>query len=510
MDANIVDFGAVGDGVSVNTASIQQAIDACHLAGGGRVIVPPGRFVTGTIYLKDHVTLHVAGGATLLGSLRIGDYATDTHKCMYDEPHVDRCLIFARSCRGIGLEGAGTIDGQGASFPNAGDTTHGRPMLIRAMDCTGIRVRDLTLRSPGAWTSAWLYCDDIAIDGLTIHSRANWNGDGLDFDGCRNVRVSNCAFDTSDDSICLQASRTDRPCENVVVTNCIFRSHWAGMRIGLLSLGDLRNLAVSNCTFVDIVDSGLKIQMCEGGVMENMVFANLVMTNVPRPVFMTFNRQRAGVDSPADVPPPSAMRNFQFSNIRADSGSCGKDSCIILIGVPGHRIENVTFSGLHLTAGGGGSAEDGAVRTLLEYTDDNTLEPRWPEYTKLGRPVPCHGVYARHVSGLTLSGVRLDTAAPDERPAIVCDDVADLELDGVVLQGGRAESLVRLQNVRQAYIRGCRSRGEGRVFVRAEGSETSGITIAGDNVVLAAQMVSRGPDTAADAVRGAAQKQDQE
>jgi polygalacturonase len=254
---DVREFGAVGDGRTLNTKAIQQAIDTCSSAGGGTVLIAGGSFVTGTIYLKDHVTLHLAAGAVLLGSTHIADYATDTHKNAYaNESHMDRCLIFARGARNIGITGQGTIDGRGGRehFPNPGDEH--RPMLIRFLECANLRVRDVTLVNPASWTSAWLYCEDIVVDGVRIHSRANWNGDGLDFDGCRDVRVSNCAFDTSDDSICLQASRPDRPCRDIVITNCIFVSQWAGVRIGLLSMGDFENVTVSNCVFRDITGRG--------------------------------------------------------------------------------------------------------------------------------------------------------------------------------------------------------------------------------------------------------------
>jgi polygalacturonase len=121
---DIRDFGASGDATTLNTAAIQRAIDACTANGGGQVLVAGGRYVTGTLYLKDHVTLHIASGAVLLGSTNIADYATDTHKNIYaGEPHMDRCLLFARRAVNIGLAGSGTIDGQGDRkyFPNLGD-----------------------------------------------------------------------------------------------------------------------------------------------------------------------------------------------------------------------------------------------------------------------------------------------------------------------------------------------------------------------------------------------------
>lgn len=183
---DIRDYGASGDAKTVNTAAIQASIDACTASGGGQVIVAGGRFVTGTLYLKDNVTLHIGSDAVLLGSTNIADYTTDTHKNIYaGEPHLDRCLIFARKAVNISLTGSGTIDGQGdrTAFPNPGDPGKNRPMLIRFLECARIRMRDLALCNPASWTSAWLYCDDIVVDGLTIRSRANGNGDGLDFDG---------------------------------------------------------------------------------------------------------------------------------------------------------------------------------------------------------------------------------------------------------------------------------------------------------------------------------------
>jgi hypothetical protein len=432
---DIRDFGAIGDGTTVNTHAIQAAIDACSRDGHDGVLIAGGRYVTGTLYLKDHAILHVAAGAELLGSTDIADYATDTHKNMYrNELHMDRCLIFARDAEGIGIEGHGVIDGRGHrdAFPHSGDPAHQsgrphhRPMLIRFLDCSRIRVRDITLRNPASWTSAWLYCSDIVVDGVTIHSRANWNGDGLDFDGCRNVRVSNCAFDTSDDSICLQTSRPDRPCRDVVITNCLFTSKWAGIRIGLLSRGDFSNVIVSNCVFRDIDDAGLKIQLCEGGEMSHMLFANLVMRNVPRPVFITFGQQSACVDAGGELAPMKAMRSLMFSSLLIDASTCGKDAAIILAGQPGHSIEDIAFNDIHMVTGGGGTQQD-AERRLPDLVPE-LLAGWWPEYSSFGATVPAHGIYADHVDGLSITNCTFDTAEDDSRPAVVCHDVTRLKL----------------------------------------------------------------------------------
>ena len=421
-------FGAVGDGQTLDTRSLQTAIDQCNAAGGGTVLVAGGRYLTGTLYLRSNVCLRVESGAVILGSTRIADYATDTDRSMYrGEPIMDRCLIFAKDARNISIEGHGSIDGQGKSFPEPGDSRKNRPKLIRLLGCSRLRIRDITLQAPASWTSEWRYCSDIAVDGITIFSRANMNGDGLDFDGCANVRVSNSTFDTSDDSICLQTSLVEKPCRDVIITNCHFSSRWAGIRIGLLSRGDFENIVVSNCTFRDHNDSGLKIQMCEGAEMKNMIFSNLVMKNVPRPVFLTFCQQGAWVDAPPELAPMKRVSNIQFSNIIVDSDTGGTGAAFIVTGMPGHPVEAISFSDVRATFPGGGTAED-ARTVLAEFTPENLKAPRWPEYRGLRGTVPAHGLYARHVKGITLRNVTIGTKTTDVRPAVMFVDVGEAQV----------------------------------------------------------------------------------
>lgn len=419
---DIRQFGAVGDGATVNTLAIQKAIDACS-AAGGTVLVAGGRYATGTLYLKDNVCLRVEAGAVLLGSTRIADYATNTDRTMYPEPWMNRCLIFARDARNISIEGHGTIDGQGKSFPEQGDPGRNRPKMIRLLNCSRIRMRDISLQAPASWTTEWRYCSDIVVDGITIFSRANGNGDGLDFDGCSNVRVSNSTFDTSDDSICLQTSLSDKPCRDIAVTNCQFTSRWAGLRIGLLSRGDFENVAVTNCTFRNHEDTGLKIQMCEGAEMKNMVFSNLVMRNVPVPVLLTFSQKRVWVDAPPEPAPMKNVSNIEFSHIIVDTDTHGRDTAFIIVGMPGHPVRDIRFSDIRAIFPGGGTAED-TQRVLAELTPDN-LKTLWPEYSTLRGPAPACGLYARHVQAIRLRNVEFSTKSPDARPPVVFVDVSD-------------------------------------------------------------------------------------
>ncbi|MDX2432498.1 MAG: glycoside hydrolase family 28 protein [Bacteroides sp.] len=474
---DIREFGAIGDGKTLSTSFIQSAIDSCAAGGGGTVMIQNGEYLTGTLYMKSHVNLYISAGSKLLGSLDYADYATDTYKQMYkQESKLDRCLIFAQNQHSFSIEGHGEIDGQGykKDFPEY------RPMLIRFMECSNIKMRDITLRNPASWTTAWLYCENIVVDGVYIHSQANGNGDGLDFDGCKNVRVSSCSFNTSDDCICLQASRPDKPCQDVVITNCIFETKWGGIRIGLLSRGDFESVTVSNCIFKNIRDSGLKIQMNEGGVMKNMVFSNLVMTNVPRPIFMTFCQQKACVDAPEEMAPMREMGSMVFDGIMVDNSMTDKNSVIFLSGMPGNPITHIMLSNIQMVNGGGGNKADASKRKFNEYTLE-TLDGWWPEFYGVGT-LSAYGIYARHIDGLSLNNISIRTAAKDLRPALVLEDVSHVDVNNIKIWGNQeAESAIRFIDVQKAHVSSCKSYGGISSFLQIEGKDSKAIHISDNN-----------------------------
>ena len=422
MQYNVYDFGAIGDGYAKDTQAIQKAIDVCSAQGGGRVLLSGGNFLTGTLFMKSNVELHIDVNAFLSGSSDINDYSLDTHKQLYrNESHMDRCLIYSFNIENIALTGRGTINGQGEKFhalPVEGGQPQ-RPMLLRYVNCKNIRMEGLRLRNPASWTNAFIGCQDIWADGLDIKSRANWNGDGLDFDCCENVFVSNCKLDCSDDCICLQNSEVGKKCKNIMITNTLMRSKWAGMRIGLLSCGDIENVTVTNCVFQDVECSALKIQSAEGGIIKDMVFGNLVMENVQRPLFITLNEFRERVDMPEKVPQTGSVMNLRFQHIQAygmPHSSTALRSCMIIDGVPGKYIENIFLSDIHYTAVGGGSILD-AQRTEIP----NHMGKR-AECFNYGGPLPAYGLYARYVKGLSLSNVHIDTMLRDERPMVYKED----------------------------------------------------------------------------------------
>ncbi|MDA0349477.1 MAG: glycosyl hydrolase family 28-related protein [Verrucomicrobia bacterium] len=161
---NVSDYGASGDGETVNTKAIQKAIDDCHESGGGRVLFSNGNYVTGTLFLKSNVILHIEVGATLSGSTKISDYASNVfHNMPRDKNKKEGCLIYAENAENIGIEGKGKVDGRGyrSNFPNPEDPIQDRPMLIRFLKCKNVSLQDIVLQNPASWTVAMIYCKRI-------------------------------------------------------------------------------------------------------------------------------------------------------------------------------------------------------------------------------------------------------------------------------------------------------------------------------------------------------------
>ncbi len=220
---NVCDYGAKGDGETLDTAAIQHAIDDCAASGGGTVYLQGGAFLSGTLVLKSNVTMHIEAGATLLGSRDMRQYPDITPRIPYlYTPRFTKYMIYAENAENISLAGRGTIDGQGEFYTNPnGDKL--RPYILRFAECRNVRVSGITFLNSARWLSHYLACEDVVIDGIKIHSRVRANRDGIDIDSCRWVRISNCHIYTGDDAIVLKAT-AHRKCEHVTITNCIISS----------------------------------------------------------------------------------------------------------------------------------------------------------------------------------------------------------------------------------------------------------------------------------------------
>ncbi|MGD0815272.1 MAG: glycoside hydrolase family 28 protein [Verrucomicrobiota bacterium] len=374
---SVKNYGATGDGRRMETTAINRAVDACAAKGGGTVYFPPGRYLTGTVILKSHVSLQVEAGATLLGSEDPHDYL------LIDDPWDKTAktiapLIYADHAENITLTGRGTIDGQGqvwwkrhwlanprkgmpgpatpADFADANKIEHGRPRLIRLIHCHDVVIEKLNLQNAGMWTVNPLFCEFVTVDGVTIRNPVpSPNTDGINPESCRNVRIINCCIDVGDDCVTLKSGldalgrQVGVPDENITIANCVMMRGHGGVTIGSEMSGGVRNVAVANCIFQG-TDIGIRVksQRGRGGVVEAFTAANITMENVPHPfVITTFYM---GKDKPGDQFAASEgtprFRDFLFSNITArgasDAGS--------VTGLREMPVEDIVFSNVHIAA----------------------------------------------------------------------------------------------------------------------------------------------------------------
>ena len=490
---NIRDYGAKGDGTTLDTVAVQAAIDACNKDQGGTVLVPAGKFVIGTVELKSNVTLHIAAQGVLLGSADGKQYhAADAIPLSGDSTLNDGNvgLLFAVGAENITIEGQGTIDGQGAQFrsatkgvlPPAGITGSHRPYHLLFYQCKNLTVRDIFLLKSAFHSIRVIQCDFVKMEGLHIHSRVIHNNDGFHFISSRYVHISNCDIQCQDDACALFGS-----CQFITVTNCSFSTRWSVFRFGG---GVAENITVSNCLIYETYGCPIKIRCGPGSRFENISFSNIVMKDVTGPISIGVGPQRSSAEPNGQE--PGILRNISFSDIHAtvvkpvqlrdtehfSNYNPGEIySCVVLNGMGDNFLEHVTFNNVHIQFPGGGTAEHAAVRDVPKIAG---------EYFQLG-VLPAYGIYARNVKGLTLHNVRLTLADADYRPAVIFDHVADAAVNGLSVQGVKAsESLLRFIESKDVLLTAVRVLTPTDTFLRLEGAGCGNIKIDGGDLSKAA------------------------
>ncbi|MBK9928772.1 MAG: glycoside hydrolase family 28 protein [Saprospiraceae bacterium] len=443
QDYLITNFGAVRDGISVNTKAIQAAIDAANKNGGGKVLIPTGVFLSGTLVLKDNVELYLAKGAQLLASARQEDYPRQPqpkYRSLRDQGGW-YSFIYAEGATNIAISGNGTIDGQGAKqkgLPNSlGGDLDGRPSNILFISCKKISVSGITLKNSGMWNQHYLNCEDLTINNINVYNHSNRNNDGIDIDGCRRVILTNSIFDSGDDAICLK-STGPAPCENVVISNCVVSSFCNGIKMGTESTGGFRSINISNCIIKPSIHpekpkeggnpsaigiTGLSLEIVDGGVMEGISVNNLTIEGTKCPVYIRLGgrNRKHRIDAPETT--VGSMRNISISNIIA-YGS-GNFACSVT-GIPGHKIENVKLSNFNIIQQGG--LKEGEYLATLE--DVGEVIKGYPQPTNWGN-LPVSGLFIRHVDKITVNNFSIDADKYDPRPIFMAQDVNRISIKDV-------------------------------------------------------------------------------
>lgn len=436
-------YGARRDGRTLDTAAINRAIDAASAAGGGVVYLSPGTYLTGTVFLKSNVTLHIEAGATLLGSTDLADYPPQPGP----DPQVDanqRHLIFTRDTHNVTLSGGGTIDGQGRSFwqevtrpplPEElqwRDASHNdwkrnaraSPML-ELVNCTDLRIEGLTITGASGWTVRPINCTRVFICGVHIKNPAYGpNTDGIDVTGCQDVMISDSVIATGDDAICLKSENPygaePRLSKNIVVTNCVISSETNGFKIGTATQGGFENITFSNSVIVpagpalnERVVAGIALECVDGGWIDGVVITGIEMRKARAPIFI-----RRGNRAHAGRYPESRLRGVSIDNVRA-SGAILTSS---ITGVPEMRVDDVSLSNIDIE-----TVMPGKPAWIADPVPERPAG--YPESRMFGW-LPASGFFCRHVDHLRMRNVRITAPREEYRPTMLFDDVTDVSVGG--------------------------------------------------------------------------------
>jgi len=454
QDYNILDYGAKRDGVTLNTKSIQTAIDKCNKTGG-RVIIPEGVFITGTVYMKSNVELHLNKGAELKGSSFFKDYPFNDIKYpnanttdVNGKVLISRALIFSEGQKNIAFTGEGTINGSGDSktfqLGNDGESeaSRQRPCGLLIINCKNILMQGLHLKNSAYWMQNYIGCDSLHIKGIDVYNHANYNEDGMDIDA-RNVLIEDCHIDVDDDGICFKNHERKHVCGNILVRNCTVSSNCNAIKFGTVSMGGFKNVKITGCNitasktdnirhwqknlhFIGLpitVISGIALESVDGAHIENVSVSNIKMTGVQTPIFIVLGNKGRNVVGSKGKSLVGSISNIRIENIQAESYSKMPSS---ITGLPGYYVENIKLKNIAITSMGNGTKDEGE-KTLPENTE------AYPENRMYGDIYPASGFYIRHAKNISFENVSLTLKNKDCRSNIVLDDVQNLTTNDLIM-----------------------------------------------------------------------------
>jgi polygalacturonase len=361
---NVLEMGVVADTSAASTAALQRVIDACAAAGGGTVLVPSGCYLTGTLWMRSHVTLQLEAGAKLVGVPDIQAFPIVASKWEGLAKPSYAALIAGDGLENIAIIGRGSIDGGGEfwwDLERRNLLKHTRPRIIRLINCRNVLVDGISMSNSAYWSLNPVGCDNVTINRVTIKNPPDSpNTDGINPDSCSNVHIANCHIDVGDDCIAIKAGTEDdgrgvaRPCENITITNCTMHRGHGGVVMGSETHGNIRNVVISNCVFCE-TDRGirLKSRRGRGGVVEDVRVSNIVMDGVlcPLVINMFYECGAEGTSRVMDHSPypvdhgTPRFRRLRFSNITARRA---KYAAAYVLGLPEMFVEDVCFDDISL------------------------------------------------------------------------------------------------------------------------------------------------------------------
>ena len=477
---NVRDFGAAGDGKTIDTPAINRAIESVATSGGGTVLVPAGSYLCYSIHLKSNVALFLDQGATIIAadptSSSSGGYDLAEPQDKRWEPfqdfghnHWHNSLIWGEGLENVSIYGPGLIWGRGLSHGRGsgpGPIAENPGIANKAIalkNCRNVILRDFSILKGGHFGVLATGVDNLTIDNLKIDT----DRDGIDIDCCRNVRVSNCSVNSPwDDAICPKSSFAlgyPRSTENLTIANCYvtgayklgslldgsFQKLAVGevkyphgrIKFGTESNGGFKNVTVSNCLFEGCF--GLALETVDGALLEDFTVTNLSMRDVICPLFLRLGSRMRG---PAGVP-IGKLRRVLISNVVCSNAD--PDSCSIISGIPGHPIEDIQLNDIYIQHRAGGTAADAQLQLAEE-------EAKYPEPVMFGH-TPSHGMFLRHARNISVNNVEIAFEGEDFRAAFVLDDVQQADFFRVRTPSVRNIPTFVLRNVEDFSVFRCRN-----------------------------------------------------
>ncbi len=470
------EFGAVGDGKTVCTSAIQKAVNTCAAAGGGKVIIPAGRYLTGPIFLQADIHVEVLAGATLAFTTDFASVPAIPGRWEGIDRTIYASLFTCIDKENVFITGEGTLDGQGEAWWNAfrvvkemrqklglnerepenppgSPLKWARPRMINLYSCRNVLISGLHILNSPSWTIHPVMCENVCIDGVTILAAPDSpNTDGIDPDSCKNVRIANCSISVGDDCIVIKSgykySERGAPSENITVTNCVFGTGHCGVGVGSETSGGVKNLAISNCV-CDGTDRGLRFKTARGRgrAVENVRASNFVMHNVAEPLTVTmfYTGGDRRVAQPVNPGTP-AFRDFHFSEIVAT----GAKRAALIEGLAEMPIEDLTISDMVVDGAG-------------------------------------EGIFCTNVNGASFDNVVINAT---QGPALHVDGARDLEVRRVTTRRSNNAPVVRFENVNTGLLESCAASAGTGTFFELKGTGNRDIALICNRLARAAREVS--------------------
>ncbi|MEJ7737166.1 MAG: glycosyl hydrolase family 28 protein [Chitinophagaceae bacterium] len=460
---DILDYGAVPDGKTLNTKAIQTAIDAASKNNGGKVVFSKGCFLTGSIEMKSDVEIYLEEGAILLGSSNPDDYKAINTDGRPISPKQDDnsqlALILAFRANNISLSGKGLIDGQGRALALNIDSLHHagikvdpnysiknmrpservRPKLFRFSECDQVIISNLKIKNGACWGLSFELCYNLTINNISLTDRAYWNNDGMDITDCRNVRITGCDVDAADDGICLKSYYPGYYNDSIYIANCTIRSSASAIKFGTASYNGFKNVTIEKIRIFDTYRSAIALETVDGGIIENINISNIKAVNTGNALFIRIGHR--------DGKTPGTVRNVHIRDMKVQVPFGRPDINYdmrgpevdffhnpfpaSIVGIPGYEIENVVLENIEISYPGRAS-KGMAYVPLSRLQQVPEYEKSYPEFSMFGE-LPAWGFYVRHARGITFKNIKLKLANEDFRPAFIFDDVKDVNMHEIKL-----------------------------------------------------------------------------